>query len=162
MLDNITEEFTMDDVDLSEVTELDDQKNYCKKMVKILKLEESMMRKRFVGAQTLADFVEADLNIKAEVGEFVGFNYGTINQCMTLVDNAVLNLQNFNNGDFDDVDDGARGMFISLWYNLGLTHLDSVHRSMNELEGIEKEILEKLSTGVNEDGTLEINKRILH
>lgn len=163
MSDNTTEEFIMDDdIDLSTVTELDDQKNYCEKMVKVLKLEESMMRKRFVGAQTLADFVDADLKIKAEVGEFVGYNYGTISQCMSMVDNAVSNLQNFNNGDFDEVDDSARGMFISLWYNLGLSHLDSVHQSMSELEGIEKEILEKLSAGADKNGTVEINRRILH
>ncbi len=149
------------DVDLSEVTDLEAQKSYCGKMLKMLELEESIIRKRFIGAQTLADFVDADLKIKAEVGEFIGYNYGTINQCMVLIDSAVLNLKKFNEGDFDEIDDGARGMFISLWYNLGITHLGEVDHMMGELEGLEQDLIEKLANTTDED-TLAIRRGTLH
>ncbi len=149
------------DVDLSTVTELKDQKSYCKKMLKVLELEGRILRKRFIGTQTLADFVDADVNIKAEVSEFVGYNYGTINQCMILVDSAVMNLQKFHEGDFDEIDDGARGMFISLWYNIGVTHLDSVDHVMGELEGLEEDLLRKLVDSTDEE-QIQIRRGTLH
>lgn len=161
MKDGVIEDGEYIDIDLSKVMELDDQKTYCQKMFKVLELEESILKKRFLGAQTLIDFMDANIKVKAEVSEFVGYNYGNINQCMVLVDSAVLNLKKFHEGGLDDIEDSARGMFISLWYNIGITHLDSVKHMMNELEGLEQDLLENIANSTDED-ILEIKKATLH
>lgn len=149
------------DVDFSEITELEEQISYCEKMLKILDLEESLLRKQFMGAQTLTDLIDTDLKIKAEVGEYLGYNYGTINQSMNLVDNAVLNLKKFAEGNLNDIDPAARGMFISIWYNLAAEQLATVTNIMGELEGLEHDLVGRLASAADDD-TIEIQRRVIH
>lgn len=157
--DNIFDE----EIDLSEITGIEEQKEFCGKMLRVLELEEKRLRKRFVNTQTLNDFVETSPKTIADLTQFVGYNYGTINQCMVLIDSAVVNLQRFQEGMFDDVDENARSMFISLWYNLGLSHVDMINSSMKELEELEKDVLERLTEKAERDGDdLVVTRGVVH
>lgn len=161
MSDRVEDDLLNEDVDMSTVTDLEQQKTYCKKMLKVLELEGQRLRKRFTGTQTINGFVDSSAKLRSEVSEYIGYNYGSINQCMVLVDSAVVNLQQFDEGSFDDVENNARGMFLSLWYNLGLSHISMMNEIMADLEKFEKDLWSRLVEESDENEVI-VSRGVLH
>lgn len=131
-----------DDMDMSQIQDLGQQKKICFKMVNILQGEESRIKNKFMIVQTVNDFLEMDKKIRTRVGEFVGYHFGMINQNMIMVKSAMKNLEHFQAGQFDAIESSARGMYVSLWYNIALTNLESVEDSMMHLESLEHNLIQ--------------------
>ena len=159
--DPVDNDLLTEDIDMSTVTDLEQQKTYCKKMLKVLELEGERLKKRFTGTQTINGFIDSSEKLRSEVSEYIGYNYGSINQCMVLVDSAMVNLQRFDEGSFDDVENNARGMFLSLWYNLGLSHITMMNEIMTDLEKLEKDLLVRLVEESDGDDII-VTRGVLH
>lgn len=140
------------DVDISKIIDLSEQKVLCSNMLSIVQGHELKLKNRFIGAQTVTDFIEANRQIKEDMGEFIGFHFGCISSAMMLVDSALMNLKRFKEGDFDSIDSSARGMFVSMWYNIALVNIELLDTSMQQIENLEADLVHQQMelTGSNE------------
>lgn len=131
-----------DDLDMSQITDLTLQKIICAKMCDSLKDAESNVHSRFMIVQTVTDFLESNEKIRANFGEFVGYHFGIINHNKSMVDTAMSNLERFHAGDLDKIASSARGMYVSIWYNIALANLQLIEDSMIHLESLENNLVE--------------------
>jgi len=141
-----------EEIDMSQISDLSQQKQVCSKMFNILQGEESKVKNRFMVAQTVTDFLESDENVRANVGEFVGYHFGSINHNMFMVESAMNNLKRFHDGHLDLTDSHARGMYVSIWYNIALANLELMEDSMLHLESLETDLVEKELADQGNDG----------
>ena len=157
-LDMDNEEIELDsEIDMSQIHDLAQQKKVCSKMFSILQDEESKVRNRFMVAQTVTDFLASDEVIRANVGEFVGYHFGSINHNMFMIESAMNSLKQFHDGHLDSIDSPARGMYVSIWYNIALGNLELAAESMLHLESLETDLIE--DEMVNQDCNQIVLKR---
>jgi len=143
-LDMDSEDIKLDsEIDMSQIHDLAQQKKVCSEMFSILQDEESKVRNRFMVAQTVTDFLASDEVIRANVGEFVGYHFGSINHNMSMIESAMNSLKQFHDGHLDSIDSPARGMYVSIWYNIALGNLELATESMIHLESLETDLVEK-------------------
>ena len=155
-----TELEVTEDLDFNEISDLEEQKAYCGKMILLLGYEEKRLKKEFLGIQTLNDVVDSDDKIRADLSEYVGYHYGSIAECMTIVGTALANLERFREGKFDEINSGARGMFLSLWYNLALVKVGVIKQSLSSLELLETEVIDQLVA--DNQGLISIDRGYIH
>lgn len=121
--DDLTEE---EDIDISELESLDDQKECCERMLDGIIYEEGRLKNRMASIQTINDAIQSDDKLVNSLGEYLGYHYGRMSASKNIIDNALINLGNFLEGNMDEIDHGARGMYLSLWYNIGVSGIDDV------------------------------------
>lgn len=144
MSNEIIEKVGVDEtVDISELPDLAAQKKCCKKMIDTLFSEERRLQSCFINSQTIHDFIDVNEKLRSDMGEYVGYHYGSINVSMDTVTSALFNLRKFAAGDLDNIDHGARGMYISIWFNMAISSIMSIDLSANNLEELEFEIIKK-------------------
>lgn len=144
MLNEIIEKVGIDEtVDISELSNLAAQKECCEKMIDTLFSEERRLQTCFINSQTIYDIIGTSEKIRSDMGEYVGYHYGSINVSMDTVTVALFNLRKFAAGDLDDIDHGARGMYISIWFNMAISSIMTIDLSANNLEELESEIIRK-------------------
>ncbi len=144
MLNEIIEKVGVDEtVDISELSDLAAQKECCEKMIDTLFSEERRLQTCFINSQTIHDIIDSSEKIRSDMGEYVGYHYGSINVSMDTVTVALFNLRKFAAGDLDNIDHGARGMYISIWFNMAISSIMTIDLSANNLEELESEIIKK-------------------
>ena len=131
-----------EDIDISELTSIDEQKECCKKMLDGIIYEEDRLSKRMMSVQTINHAIQSDEKLVNSLGEYLGYHYGRMSASKNIIDNALINLGCFLEGDMDEVDHGARGMYLSLWYNIGISGIDEVEECLHDLEKMENDIVE--------------------
>lgn len=149
------------ELDMGQIQDLSQQKQVCFKMFTILQGKESIVKNRFIIAQTVSDFLESDEKVRAHVGEFVGYHFGAINHNMFMIDSAMSNLKNFHDGHLDAIDPPARGMYVSIWYNIALANLELMEDSMIHLESLESDLVEKVMADQDTDNII-LKRGTLH
>lgn len=161
MPNEIIEKVGVDEtVDVSELPDLAAQKECCEKMIDTLFGEERRLQSCFINSQTIYDIINTSEKIRSDMGEYVGYHYGSINVSMNTVTAALFNLRKFAAGDLDNIDHGARGMYISIWFNMAVSSIISIDLSANNLEELESEIIKKT---INEHGeNLILTRGALH
>ena len=161
MPNEIIEKVGVDEtVDVSELPDLAAQKECCEKMIDTLFGEERRLQSCFINSQTIYDIINTSEKIRSDMGEYVGYHYGSINVSMNTVTVALFNLRKFAAGDLDNIDHGARGMYISIWFNMAVSSIISIDLSANNLEELESEIIKKT---INEHGeNLILTRGALH
>ena len=161
MSDEIIEKVGVDDsVDISELPDLESQKECCEKMLDTLSDEEKRLQSCFINSQTICDLIDTNEKMKSDMGEYVGYHYGSISVSMDTITVALMNLNKFAAGDFDDIDHGARGMYISIWFNMAISSIMSIDLSAKSLEELENEMIKKT---INEFGeSLILTKETIH
>jgi len=135
-------EIIEDDVDVSQLETLEEQKLYCGKMLDGILYEENKLNNRLITVGSVNNTVQADDRIASSFGEYLGYNYGRMDASKGVFSSVLINLGNFIEGSLDTVDHGARGMYINLWYNLGLSSLNDFAECLIELEKIETDVIE--------------------
>lgn len=144
MSNEIIEKVGVDEtVDISELPDLEAQKVCCKKMIDTLFSEEKRLKSCFICSQTIYDLIEENEKLRSDMGEYIGYHYGSINVEMDTVTVALVNLKKFSAGDLDNIDHGARGMYISIWFNMAVSSIISIDLSANNLEELESEMIKK-------------------
>lgn len=138
-----------EELDMAEILDLDEQKGVCSTMFSILKTEETRIKNRLLITQTVTDLLDSDENIKAKVGEYVGYHFGAMSHNMMMVESAIKNLKRFQDGHLDKADAPARGMYVTIWYNIALENINLVESSMGNLEALESDLVEKEMGGEN-------------
>jgi hypothetical protein len=162
-MNNIDKDIDLDEeIDISELTTLEEQKTCCEKMVHSIVSEERHLKQRLITLQTVNDVVSADDKLKLHVDEYLGYNYGSISVSMSVVDNALQNLTSFSDGRYDLLDHGARGMFLNMWFNFAISHLESVSGCVVDLEKIEGDIVKELMADLGGDDNLIIKGVTFH
>jgi hypothetical protein len=73
----------------------------------------------------------------ASMGEYVGYHYGSLNASMDFVESALTHLDKFDEGNYDELDHGARGMFINMWFNIAIVHMETADTNIDSLEKME-------------------------
>lgn len=155
VLDNEVQE----EIDISELESLDDQKRCCEKMLDGILFEEDRLSNRMISIQTINDAVQSNEKLVYSLGEYLGYHYGRMSASKTIINNALVNLGSFLEGDMDEIDHGARGMYLSLWYNIGVSGIDDIEECLLDLEKMESDIVETaFNTG---DGSI-FDKETLH
>ncbi len=129
-------------------------------MIDTLFKEERRLQSCFINSQTIYDFIDTSEKLRSDMGEYIGYHYGSINVSMNTVTAAMVNLKKFAAGDFDDIDHGARGMYISIWFNMAVSSIDLIDMSAKSLEELESEMIKKT---IDEHGeNLILTKETLH
>lgn len=130
------------DVDISQLATLDEQKEVCERMIDGISYEESRLDNRMFSIQTINNAVQSDEKMVTNLSEYLGYHFGRMEASKGLCDNARINLKKFLEGNLDDIDHGARGMYISLWYNIGISSIDEIDECLRDLEKLEGDIVE--------------------
>ena len=146
------------ELDMAKILDLNEQKDVCSNMFGVLKTEESRLKNRLIITQTVTEFLDADENVRSKVGEYVGYHFGAMSHNMMMVDSAIKNLKSFQDGHLDEVDAPARGMYVSIWYNIALENIDLVESSMGNLEALESDLV-KQEMG---DGNTVVKRGTIH
>ena len=147
-----------DEVDVSKLISLEEQKECCEKMLdQILDIEYNL-NYRLMSIQTINDAVQSDDHLINSLGEFLGYQYGKMNSSKNMVNTALINLNRFMEGGLDEIDHGARGMFLNVWYNLGVAGLVDLEEILSDLEKMEMDIIETAS----EKGNGIITRETIH
>ena len=97
--------------------------------------------------------MELDADMKSSMSEYIGYQYGIINESMRMLDLSFHNLTNVLNGGLDSLDHGARGMYITIWYNMALESIRTIDDGCEELTMIESEMVERVM-GEDEAATI--------
>lgn len=147
-----------DDVDISELLSLEDQKECCEKMLDCILDAEDNLNNRLISVQTINDAIQSDDRLINSLSEFLGYHYGRMSSSKGMVNTALINLNRFMEGGLDEIDHGARGMFLNVWYNLGVSGLLDLEECLDDLEKMEADIMENAS----ETGTEIIKREKLH
>lgn len=142
------------DIDISQLTNIEDQKDCCDEMVKILFEEQERLNNRFFDVQTIYDILEHDSKLKENMSEYIGYHYGSINESMKMFDFAFENLRKVLLGSLDKLDIGARGMYITIWYNIALEAIYNMDQNCEELSRIESDLVERIMSENNESTTV--------
>ncbi|KKN48496.1 hypothetical protein LCGC14_0652490 [marine sediment metagenome] len=144
MSNEIIEKVGVDEtVDISELPDLAAQKECCEKMIDTLFIEEKRLKSCFISSQTIYDLIDENEKLRSDMGEYVGYHYGSINISMDTVTAALVSLKKFSAGDLDNIDHGARGMYISIWFNMAVSSIISIDLSATNLEELESEMIKK-------------------
>lgn len=133
-----------EEVDLYEITDLDEQKTHAQKMLDIVSGYQRHFKQKFKCVQTVDDIVDAQVELKLELGEYLGYLYGSINEVFRTLETSAFHLGKFVDGDFDKLDPNARSMYINLWYNIGISNVDVLDSFVEELEGIEGDLIQQI------------------
>ena len=139
---------------ITELEDLEEQKEICSQLIQLILDEEKKLQTDFTGIQTLYDILEKDPDMKLHLSEFIGYNYGTINSSLTIVENSIANLKNFMNGSWNEFDAKARGMYISIWYNMALDNISIISDSNDELAKIEADVVSKILSDNTEEAQI--------
>lgn len=131
-------------IDISQLSDIKDQKECCDEMIKVLFDEQDRLQSRFLGVQTIYDILESDSEIKKSMSEYIGYQYGIINEAMKMFEISFHNLQRVLSGSYDKLDFGARGMYITLWYNIGLESIRTIDESCEELSQTEADMIKRI------------------
>ncbi len=137
-----TEENSVEEVDMSQLTSLTEQKEYCGRMMDGILYEENKLKNRLLTIQTINSAVQSDDKLIYSLSEFLGYHYGKMDASKGLFANVLNNLNDFLEGRLDEVDHGARGMYLNLWYNIGMSSLEEISECLTDLEHMEEEIIE--------------------
>ena len=140
--DGIQENNEETDVDISSLSTLDEQKECCERMIDGIGYEEKRIDNRMLTIQTINTAIQSDEKMITNLSEYLGYHFGRMEASKGLCDNARLNLNNFLEGKLDDIDHGARGMYISVWYNIGISSIDEIDECLRDLEKLEGDIVE--------------------
>lgn len=140
--DDLQEQQLDTDVDISQLATLDEQKEVCERMIDGISHEESRLDNRMFSIQTINNAVQSDDKMVNNLSEYLGYHFGRMEASKGLCNNARINLKNFLEGNLDDIDHGARGMYISLWYNIGISSIDEIDECLKDLEKLEGDIVE--------------------
>ena len=132
-----------EELDMAKILDLDEQKDVCSTMFGILKTEELRIKNRLIITHTVTDLLDSDENIRSKVGEYVGYHFGSMSHNMMMVSSAMKNLKRFQDGHLDKVDPQARGMYVTIWYNIARSNIDLVEGSMGNLEALESDLVEQ-------------------
>ena len=155
----LEDDLTEEDIDISELESLDDQKECCEKMLDGIIYEEGRLKHRMTSIQTINDAIQSDEKLVNSLSEYLGYHYGRMSASKNIINNALVNLGSFLEGNMDEIDHGARGMYLSLWYNIGVSGIDEVEECLLDLEKMESDIVETaFNTG---DGSI-FDKETLH
>lgn len=149
------------EIDLSKVVDLEEQRNFCKTMIQSLMPQNKELKIRLMESVEIDSFLGLTFAIKQEIGEYVGYYYGSINQSMTMFESALVNLKQFDQGKYDDVEANARGMFLSLWYNVATMNAQLAEVSLRQLEEMENQMLSK-HIDPEQDEELVIDKVVIN
>ena len=145
-----TENKLSDDVDISEFLSLEEQKECCEFMLDEILDAENMLNNRMASVQTINDVVQSQERLMNSLGEFLGYHYGRMSSSKIMISTVLVNLNRFLEGSLDETDHGARGMYLNLWYNLGIAKLTEFEECLADLESMEMDII-KTATGNGED-----------
>lgn len=135
--------------DISELISLEDQKLCCEKMLDEILDAEDILNTRLTGIQTINDAIQSDQQLINSLSEFLGYHYGRMSTSRGMVNVALVNLNRFMEGGLDNIDHGARGMYLNVWYNLGVSGLVDIEECLVDLEQMEAEIVEVASKNGN-------------
>lgn len=109
---------------LAEISDLFDQQ---------MKLLESI--------STINDLIKLNIELQINLGETLGYNYGMIDASLNGIFICMKNLTKISTGEYDNTDPAALEMFISIWRQIALAEVKTVHEGLNELELIEVNII---------------------
>ena len=159
MVDDLDENMLSDEeIDISQLLSLDDQKECCEQMLDYILDIEDDLNTRLTSIQTINNAVQSNEQLIKSLGEFLGYHYGKMNASKNMVNTSLVNLNRFMEGGLDEIDHGARGMYLNVWYNLGVTGLTEMEECLNGLERMEMDIIET----AKETGDGFISREMLH
>lgn len=147
-----------DEVDISQLLSIDDQKDCCEQMLDYILDVEDDLNNRLTSIQTINDAVQSNDQLINSLGEFLGYHYGRMSSSKNMVNTSLVNLNRFMEGGLDEIDHGARGMYLNVWYNLGLAGLNDMEECLSGLEKMEMDIIET----AKESGDGFISREVLH
>ena len=150
----------MEEIDLSELETVEEQIECCERMMDEIIFLESNIKNRISCIQTINNVLLSDIELASSMGEFVSYHYGRMNILMNNINNVISNLGYFIEGNFNEMDNGARGMYINIWYNIGLVTLDNIDHCIDCLEKIEMDIIGSIHGDENE--AVIINGETIH
>jgi hypothetical protein len=143
------------EVDVSELPSLEEQKDCCEKMLSCILDAENVLKNRISSIQTINNAVQSDETLIKSLSEFLGYHYGRMSSSRGMIEAVLVNLNTFMDGKLDEVDHGARGMFLTVWYNLGVSGLEDLDICLEDLEKMEMDIIGAASsTGITHQETL--------
>jgi len=132
-------------IDISTLKTLEEQKECCNTMLEHIKIEEIRISNGIKCVQTINDVMHNDNELAISLGEFIGYHFGRMNTSKNMFDNAISNLNDFVAGNYDDLEHGSRGMFISVWHTVGVHSLYDIDDCLSELEDMEVELMQMSS-----------------
>ena len=139
-----------DDLDISDCETLDDQKLVSLELLDSLIDCDQHMKLRITNIETLNDFVRADTEIASNVGEFVGYHYGRIEEANRNTKQSIGNLDLFSGGEFDSLSHEARGMAITMWYQMGSSSFECIDSALDDLESLERNLIRNSDISMSE------------
>ena len=111
---------------------------------------EDMFNNRMTSVQTINDVIQSDEKLVNSLSEFLGYHYGRMSASKIMISRVLINLNRFVEGSLDEIDHGARGMYLNLWYNLGISEISEFDECLTDLENMEMDII-KTVTSAGED-----------
>lgn len=148
------------EIDIGELKTLGEQQDCCIQMLDELLRREKILRNRISCIQTVNNMLQSEDILMKELGEFVGYHYGRLHTSLSSASTALMNLNGFADGELDDMDHGARSIYLGLWYNIGAAGLNAIEDCVYELEKIEMDLIEMAPK--TDDGHYTIKGETIH
>lgn len=150
-------------IDVNKIQNQEELLEVCVILTEALEKEKQKIDDQSVMVQSLYDIIDQNDDVALDLADFIGYQFGVMNSAAMMIETALVNLEQMVASDMSaDMHIREASMFVTLWYNLGLTHIDISSDCLIELNKVENDLRARIAEGEIEFDPDQANERIIN
>lgn len=135
-------------IDVNKIQNHEELLEVCVILSEALENEKQRIDDQTVMVQSLYDIIDQNDDVALDLSDFIGYQFGIMNAAAMMIETALVNLEQMVTSDMAaDMHIREASMFVTIWYNLGLTHCDITVDCLKELMKVENDLRTRISEG---------------
>lgn len=135
-------------IDVNKIQNQEELLEVCVILTEALEKEKQKIDDQSVMVQSLYDIIDQNDDVALDLADFIGYQFGVMNSAAMMIETALVNLEQMVASDMSaDMHIREASMFVTLWYNLGLTHIDISSDCLIELNKVENDLRARIAEG---------------
>jgi hypothetical protein len=110
--------------------------------------EKDQLESQTALVQSIYDILDQNEEVVVELSDFIGYQFGMMASSDNMVDVAIVNMMKVKDSEIgENMHLKELCMFVSLWYNIGLSHIEIANECLHELQKSEHDLRIRIAEG---------------